>query len=53
MFLNGKDITDKNRANIENCVKKINDHKLRKDLLTKIKCQKGKASIDHHRKQVE
>lgn len=52
-FVSGTDITDRNRANVENMVAKLNDQKLKKQLAIKLKAQKSKAKLTHHRTQVE
>lgn len=47
------DVTPKNRANIERMLTNLKDLKLKKELITKIKIQKGKSSSGHHKTQVE
>lgn len=52
-FVASKNITLKNRSNVEQMVKNLKDQTLKKELQHKLKVSKSKGSLDHHKKQVE
>lgn len=52
-FLDSTNITPKNRANVENMIVNLKDEKLKKELSIKVKGQKSKANIEHHKAQLE
>jgi hypothetical protein len=53
LFCESKNVTEKNRNNIDNCIKTLKDGNLKKELSAKVKVHKEKSNIAHHRKQIK